>query len=191
MKAAVYRRYGSAGVVSVDEMPTPVPRDDEVLVRIHAATLGVVDSVARRGAPFYARSHFGLRRPRFPVLGSDFAGQIEATGPAVTRLAVGDQVFGTTAPRFGAHAEYACLSEQAALAPKPANATYAEAAALADTTALCFLRDKVNLRPRQTISALEQGRYSPALEMAFQSARVFQVPLDEVFQYPDGHGEPL
>jgi NADPH:quinone reductase-like Zn-dependent oxidoreductase len=151
MKAAVYRRYGSPGVVSVADVPRPVPRGDEVLVRIHAATLGVVDSLARRGAPFYARSHFGLRRPRFPVLGSDFAGQVEATGPAVTRFAVGDQVFGTLAPRFGAHAEYACLSERAALAPKPANVTYAEAAALADTTALCFLRDKAHLRPGQTI----------------------------------------
>jgi NADPH:quinone reductase-like Zn-dependent oxidoreductase len=151
MKAAVYRRYGSPGVVSVDELPTPVPRDDEVLVRIHAATLGVVDSLARRGAPYYARSHFGLRRPRFAVLGSDFAGQIEAAGPAVTRFAVGDQVFGTMAPRLGAHAEYACLSEQAALALKPANVTYAEAAALADTTALCFLRDKANLQPGQAL----------------------------------------
>jgi NADPH:quinone reductase-like Zn-dependent oxidoreductase len=151
MKAAVYRRYGSPDVVSVDEVPAPVPRDDEVLVRIHAATLGVVDSLARRGAPFYARSHFGLRRPRFTVLGSDFAGQIEAAGPAVTRLAVGDQVFGAMAPRFGAHAEYACLSEQAALAHKPANVTYAEAAALADTTALCFLQDKANLQPGQTL----------------------------------------
>jgi NADPH:quinone reductase-like Zn-dependent oxidoreductase len=98
MKAAVYRRYGSPGVVSVDEVPRPVPRYDEVLVRIHAATLGVVDSLARRGAPFYARSHFGLRRPRFPVLGSDFAGQIEAIGPAVTRFAAGDQVFGAWLP---------------------------------------------------------------------------------------------
>jgi NADPH:quinone reductase-like Zn-dependent oxidoreductase len=89
MKAAVYRRYGSPDVVSVDEVPKPVPRDDEVLVRIHAATLGVVDSLARRGAPLYARSHSGLRRPRFAVLGSDFAGQIEAAGPAVTRLAAG------------------------------------------------------------------------------------------------------
>jgi NADPH:quinone reductase-like Zn-dependent oxidoreductase len=105
MKAAVYRRYGSPDVGSVDEVPTPAPRDDEVLVRIHAATLGVVDSLARRGAPFYARSHFGLRRPRFAVLGSDFAGRIEAAGPAVTRLAVGDEVFGAMAPRFGAHAE--------------------------------------------------------------------------------------
>ena len=102
MKAAVYRRYGSPDVVSVDEVPTPAPRDDEVLVRIHAATLGVVDSLARRGSPFYARSHFGLRRPRFAVLGSDFAGQIEAAGMAVTGLVVGDEVFGTMAPRFGA-----------------------------------------------------------------------------------------
>jgi NADPH:quinone reductase-like Zn-dependent oxidoreductase len=169
MKAAVYRRYGSPHVVSVDEVPTPVPRDDEVLVRIHAATLGVVDSLARRGAPFYARSHFGLRRPRFAVLGSDFAGQIEAAGPAVTRLAVGDQVFGAMAPRFGAHAEYACLSEQAALALKPANVTYAEAAALADTTALCFLQDKANLQPGQTL--LVNGASGAVGTAAVQLAR--------------------
>ena len=169
MKAAVYRRYGSPDVVSVDEVPTPVPRDDEVLVRIHAATLGVVDSLARRGAPFYARSHFGLTRPRFAVLGSDFAGQIEAAGPAVTRLAVGDQVFGAMAPRFGAHAEYACLSEQAALALKPANVTYAEAAALADTTALCFLRDKANLQPGQTL--LVNGASGAVGTAAVQFAR--------------------
>jgi len=169
MKAAVYRRYGSPDVVSVDEVPTPVPRGDEVLVRIHAATLGVVDSLARRGAPFYARSHFGLTRPRFAVLGSDFAGQIEAAGPAVTRLAVGDQVFGAMAPRFGAHAEYACLSEQAALALKPANVTYAEAAALADTTALCFLRDKANLQPGQTL--LVNGASGAVGTAAVQLAR--------------------
>ena len=151
MKAAVYRSYGSADVVTVDDLPKPVPGDDEVLVRVHAATVGVVDSLARQGAPFYARAHFGLRRPRFPVLGSDFAGAIEAAGPAVTRFAVGDQVFGTAAPRFGAHAEYVCLSQQAALAPKPANVTYAEAAALVDATALCFLRDKAHLQREQAI----------------------------------------
>jgi NADPH:quinone reductase-like Zn-dependent oxidoreductase len=151
MKAAVYRRYGSADIVTVDDMPMPEPRDDEVLVRVHAATVGVVDSLARQGSPAYARFAFGLRRPRFPILGSDFAGQIEAVGPAVTRFTVGEQVFGTTAPRFGAHTEYLCLSEQAALAPKPTNLTYAEAAALVDTTALCFLRDKANLHRGQTI----------------------------------------
>ena len=85
------------------------------------------------------------------MLGCDFAGQVEATGPAVTRFAVGDDVFGTIAPRFGAHAEYLCLSEQAAIAPKPAGLSYAEAAALVDGTALCFLRDKARLVRGQTI----------------------------------------
>jgi NADPH:quinone reductase-like Zn-dependent oxidoreductase len=98
MKAAVYRRYGSPDVVSVDEVPTPAPSDDEVLVRIHAATLGVVDSLARRGAPFYARSHFGLTRPRFAVLGTRLPGPSK---PPARRspLAVGDEVFGPWRPR--------------------------------------------------------------------------------------------
>ena len=151
MRAAVYRRYGPPDVVTISEMPKPVPRGDQVLVRIRAATVGIVDSLARRGTPFYARAHFGLRRPRFACLGTDFAGQIEAVGPGVTRFAVGDDVFGTTAPRFGAHAEYACVSELAALAPKPAGATYAEAAALADATALCFLRDKARVQRGQAV----------------------------------------
>jgi NADPH:quinone reductase-like Zn-dependent oxidoreductase len=151
MRAAVYRRYGSPDVVTVEHVPTPVPRGNEVLVRVRAATVGIVDSLARQGAPFYARFHFGLRRPRFAVLGSDFAGQIEATGPAVTRFAVGDQVFGTLAPHFGAHAEYVRMSEQAAVELMPASLGYAEAAALVDGTAVCFLRDKANLQAGQTI----------------------------------------
>jgi len=121
-------------------------------VRVHAAVVGVVDGLARRGARFYARAHFGLRWPRFPVLGCDFAGQVEVAGPAVTRLAAGDQVFGTIAPRSGAHAEYVCVPERAAVAPKPASLGYPEAAALADATALCFLRDKAHLRRGQTIA---------------------------------------
>ena len=169
MKAAVYHRYGSPDVVTVDEVPKPVPRDDEVLVRVHAATAGIVDSLARRGTPWYARFHFGLRRPRFAVLGTDFAGQIEAAVPAVTRFAVGDQVFGTTAPRFGAHAEYVCLPEQGALARKPAGLTYAEAAALADGTAVCFLRDKAHLRRGQAI--LINGASGAVGTTALQLAR--------------------
>ena len=169
MKAAVYHSYGSPDVVTVDEVPRPVPRDDEVLVRVHAATAGIVDSLARRGTPWYARFHFGLRRPRFAVLGTDFAGQIEAAGPAVTRFAVGDQVFGTTAPRFGAHAEYVCLPEQGALARKPAGLTYAEAAALADGTAVCFLRDKAHLRRGQAI--LINGASGAVGTTALQLAR--------------------
>jgi NADPH:quinone reductase-like Zn-dependent oxidoreductase len=151
MKAAVYRRYGPSEVVTITEVPAPRPRDDEILVRVRAATVGVVDGLARRGAPFYARVHFGPLRPRFPVLGSDFAGVVESVGRTVTRFCAGDSVFGTVTPRFGAHAEYVCLPEHGAVAPKPANVSYAGAAALADATALCFLRDKAGLRTGQTI----------------------------------------
>jgi NADPH:quinone reductase-like Zn-dependent oxidoreductase len=151
MKAAVYRRYGSPDVVAVSEMPVPQPRDDEILVRVRAATVGVVDGLARRGSPFYARVQFGPLRPRFPVLGSDFAGVVEVAGRSVTRFGAGDAVFGTVAPRFGAHAEYVCLPESGAVAPMPGTVSFAEAAALADATALCFLRDKAGVRPGQAV----------------------------------------
>ncbi len=151
MKAAVYRRYGPPGVVAVSEMPAPRPRDDEILVRVRAATVGVVDGLARRGSPFYARIQFGPLRPRFPVLGSDFAGVVEVVGRSVTRFSAGDAVFGTVAPRFGAHAEYVCLPESGAVAPMPSSVSFAEAAALADETALHFLRDKAVVRPGQAV----------------------------------------
>jgi NADPH:quinone reductase-like Zn-dependent oxidoreductase len=151
VKAAVCRRYGSPDAVTVEEVPTLSPRDDEILVRVRAATVGVVDGLARSGLPFYARTHFGLRRPRFPVLGSDFAGVVESVGRSVTRFGVGDGVFGTVAPRFGAHAEYVCLPEAGAVGPMPADVSFAEAAALADATALYFLRDKAGVRPGQAV----------------------------------------
>ena len=152
MKAAVQRTFGSPDVITVADVPAPAPREDEVLVLVHASTVGVVDSLARRGSPAYARIHFGLSKPKFPVLGCDFAGTVAEVGSAVTRFAAGDEVFGTIAPRFGAHAEYVCLSERAAIAAKPGNLSFAEAAALVDATALCFLRDKARLRPGQTIA---------------------------------------
>src|SRR5262249_3351829 len=95
MKAAVYRRYGAPDVVAVEEVTTPRRGDGEILVRVHAATVGVVDSLARRGTPLYARVQFGPLRPRFLVLGCDFAGQVEDIGPAVTRFGAGQAVFGT------------------------------------------------------------------------------------------------
>jgi NADPH:quinone reductase-like Zn-dependent oxidoreductase len=171
MKAAVYRRHGSADVVTVDELPQPVPGDDEVLVRIHAATVGVVDSLARQGAPRYARVAFGLRRPKFAVLGSDFAGQVEAAGPAVTRFAVGDKVFGTTAPKFGAHAEYVCMPQNAAVETIPKGLSYAQAASVADATALCYLRDKARLGPGQAIAI--NGASGAVGSAAVQLARHF------------------
>ena len=151
MKAAVYDRYGPPEVLRIAEVPVPVPRDDEVLVRVHASAVGAVDSIARRGVPRQIRAYLGLRRPRIHVLGADFAGEVAAVGAKVTRFMVGEQVFGTIAPRFGAHAQYVCLSENGALAPKPADLSHAEAAALVDGTALYFLRDKAKLHAGQSI----------------------------------------
>ena len=182
MKAAVSRRYGSPDVVAVSEMPTPRPRDDEILVRVRAATVGVVDGLARSGSPFYARTHFGWRRPRFPVLGSDFAGVVESAGRSVTRFGVGDAVFGTVAPRFGAHAEYVCLSESGAVAPVPADVSFAEAAALADATALYFLRDKAGVRPGQ--AALINGASGAVGAAAVQLAVHFGAVVTGVCSGP-------
>jgi NADPH:quinone reductase-like Zn-dependent oxidoreductase len=151
VKAAVGRRYGPPDVVTVADVPRPEPRDDEILVRVRAAAVGVVDGLARRGSPWYARAHFGPLRPRFPVLGCDFAGDVAVAGPAVSRFGVGEAVFGTIAPRFGAHAEYVCLPEHGAVAAKPEGVSYVEAAALVDATALCFLRDKAGLRAGQAV----------------------------------------
>ena len=182
MRAAVSRRYGPPDVVTVADVPRPEPRDDEILVRVRAATVGVVDGLARRGSPWYARGHFGPLRPRFPVLGCDFAGQVEAAGPAVTRFGAGEAVFGTIAPRFGAHAEYVCLPEHGAVAPKPANVTYPEAAALADATALCFLRDKAGLRAGQAV--LVNGASGAVGSAAVQLARHFGATVTGVCSGP-------
>ena len=182
MLAAVSRRYGPPDVVTIADVPRPEPGDDEILVRVRAATVGVVDGLARRGSPWYARAHFGPLRPRFPVLGCDFAGQVETAGSAVTRFGVGDAVFGTIAPRFGAHAEFVCLPEHAAVAPKPVNVTYAEAAALADATALCFLRDQAGLRAGQAV--LVNGASGAVGSAAVQLARHFGATVTGVCSGP-------
>ena len=182
MKAAVGRSFGPPDVVTVADLPRPEPRGDEILVRVRAAAVGVVDGLARRGSPWYARAHFGLLRPRFPVLGCDFAGQVEAAGPAVSRFGVGEAVFGTIAPRFGAHAEYICLPEHGAVAPKPANVSYVEAAALADATALCFLRDKAGLRSGQAV--LVNGASGAVGSAAVQLAAHFGATVTGVCSGP-------
>jgi NADPH:quinone reductase-like Zn-dependent oxidoreductase len=147
MKAVVYRRYGSPDVLELEEIPKPAPRNNEVLIKVYATTVTSADWRARsltvpRGFGFMSRLAFGIRRPRQPILGMELAGAIEAVGPAVTRFKVGDQVFADTGFRMGCHAEYRCLPEDAALALKPANFSYDEAATLpfGGTTALIYLR---------------------------------------------------
>ena len=144
MRAAVQQGYGSPDVVHVRDVERPALLDDGVLVRVHAASINRIDWYMLRGRPWPLRFFFGLRRPKIPVVGSDFAGIVEAVGPAVQGLAPGDEVFGD---RNGSAAEYVCARR--CVSRKPANLTFEEAAAvpLAGLTALQGLRDAGRLQP--------------------------------------------
>jgi NADPH:quinone reductase-like Zn-dependent oxidoreductase len=132
MRAVVYDRYGPPEVLRLEDVERPVPREDEVLVKIHATTVTRTDCGVRSAELLITRFFTGLRRPRRRILGTEFAGEIEAVGAAVREFAVGDQVFGINAWLFGAHAEYICMKENAALAHMPAGMTFEEAAAVCD-----------------------------------------------------------
>lgn len=143
MKAAVYSRYGPPDVLRIEDVETPVPKDNEVLVRTHAATVCAADWRFRKAEPFFIRFMNGLWRPKkIRVLGIEFAGTVQSVGTAATRFSAGDQVFGATGFTFGAHAEYVCVPEDALVATKPDNMTFEEAAAVmfGAVSALYFLR---------------------------------------------------
>jgi NADPH:quinone reductase-like Zn-dependent oxidoreductase len=144
MKAAVYTRYGPPDVLEIKDVPKPVPGEHDVLVRIHASTVCAADWRIRKADPFLARFMNGLWRPKkVNILGMEFAGTVEAMGEAVTRFAVGDEVFGSPGFKFGAHAEYVCVPEDGRVDTKPANMSFEEAAAVmfGGVTALYFLRE--------------------------------------------------
>jgi NADPH:quinone reductase-like Zn-dependent oxidoreductase len=139
MKAVVYDRYGPPEVLRLEEVERPVPEEDEVLVKIHATTVNRTDWGVRAGEPFISRFFSGLRRPKQRILGSELAGEVQAVGADVTEFAVGDHVFGTSGWRFGAHAEFICMRQSAALAHKPANMSFEEAAAVSDGAILALM----------------------------------------------------
>jgi NADPH:quinone reductase-like Zn-dependent oxidoreductase len=128
MKAAVHTRYGPPDVVHVVDVPMPTPRDNEVLVKVHATTVNRTDCGFRGAKPFFIRVFTGLVRPRVSILGNEFAGEVESLGPGVTSFAVGDRVFGYDDTVCGAHAQYLTIREDASLARIPANLTYSQAA---------------------------------------------------------------
>src|SRR6202023_2712206 len=159
MRAVVYDRYGPPEVLRLEDVARPIPTEDEVLVRIHATTVNRLDTATREAnrrsglaISFISRLVSGLRRPRQRILGTEFAGEVEAVGAAVSEFAVDDQVFGTSGLRFGAHAEFIAMRVSARIAHLPAGMSFEEAAPICDgaLNALTCLK-QADLRKGRTI----------------------------------------
>lgn len=132
MKAIVYSRYGPPAVAQLREVAKPVPKADEILVKVYASTVNRTDSGFRSAEYVISRFWTGLFRPKYPILGSEFAGMVEEIGDRVTSFQVGDSVFGFNDSTFGGHGEYLTIAAEDAVTHKPQNLDFAEAAALTE-----------------------------------------------------------
>lgn len=171
MKAVVYREYGSPDVLQIDEIKKPAPGDDQILIKVHAVSINPLDWHFIEGTPYIMRAlGVGLRKPKDPRLGVDFAGRVEEVGKNVTQFKPGDEVFGG---KTGAFAEYICARADKAIALKPANISFEQAAAvpIAAVTALQGLRDKGHIQRGEKV--LINGASGGVGTFAVQIAKSF------------------
>lgn len=173
MKASVHKTYGSPEVMKMSEVEKPIPKDDEVLVKVYATTATTGDCRVRKADPFPVRFFYGMKKPKIGILGSEFSGEVEAVGKDVKSFKAGDKVFGGTGTSLGANAEYVCLKEKAAIVLKPDNMTFEEAASVpfGATTSLFFLRDKGRIQEGQKVliygASGSLGTYAVQLAKAY------------------------
>ena len=171
MKAVVYTNYGSPDVLEIRDIKKPVPNDDQVLIKVRAASINPLDWHFMEGTPYIMRAMgVGLRKPKDPRLGVDYAGTVEAVGKNVTQFKPGDEVLGG---KSGAFAEYVCARADRAIVLKPANITFEQAASvpIAAITALQGLRDKGKIQPGQKV--LINGASGGVGTFAVQIAKSF------------------
>lgn len=190
MKAIVYTEYGPPEVLHLKEVPKPVPKDNEILIRIHAVAVTAGDANTRgftfipRGFGMLPRLMFGLTKPRKQILGLNMSGVVEEVGKKVTLFKTGDQVFGSTGSVFGAYAEYVCLAEDGALVIKPSGTSYEEAStyAFGAQTALYFLRNLGKVTNGQKV--LISGASGSVGSFAVQLAKHFGAHVTAVCSTP-------
>ncbi len=180
MKAIVYERYGSPDVLQLKEVAKPTPKDNEVLIKVHAASINSWDWELLRGKPFVNRLLFGLLKPKIKILGADIAGRVEAVGRNVKQFQPGDEVFGDLCEcGWGGFAEYVCARENA-LALKSASMTFEEVAAVPQAAAMALqgLRDKGQIQPGQKV--LINGAGGGVGTFAVQIAKSFEAEVTGV-----------
>ncbi len=178
MKAVVYEKYGPPDVLELKDIKKPTPKENEVLIKVHAVSLNASDYELLTGSPLYTRM-WGIRKPKRKILGSDIAGRVDAVGGKVTQFQPGDEVFGDILGRWGGFAEYVCAEENM-LVHKPAGLTFEDAAAIpqAACVALQGIRDKGQVQPGQKV--LINGAGGGSGSFALQMAKLFDAEVTGV-----------